>query len=392
MKQLSLIAVLLLMGLVAAAQSDTTRRDGYIPLFDNLTSPDVPLPEDFNGKLRIANAADSTEISIEDAVRTLRTLYDAGRFHEAFLYAFYLRSRQEEDKFTKDDSETFRKYTIASMKEMHFDRKADSLMKLFCTRNPFYEPKPGDPDAFLKLKDKFVTRPIIGIRVSSSIDYPMVKLDTVYTVRDKEAGYQYENFKGSSYGVDVVFYPIKKLEVSAGVMSSKFGFTRTERSSDHNFIYTEDDKLFSIPIEAGYSLPPFLKVVSPEFYAGARLSMLRKSSYKVKDRTVKVLNLGFSTPEDVDCEGEYDDIKNSFVTLYGGFRLNYEIRRVCFFAGLQYGVALGELRNPEDNYKNLELLVNHRFMPDAMRVGQFSINVGVKVNLFYKIAKYGYGY
>ncbi len=33
------------------AQSDSSRHGGYIPLFDNLTSPDVPLPNE-NDTLR----------------------------------------------------------------------------------------------------------------------------------------------------------------------------------------------------------------------------------------------------------------------------------------------------------------------------------------------------
>ena len=59
------------------AQSDSSRHGGYIPLFDNLTSPDVPLPNDYNGKLRTTNS-DSTQVSVEEAVENLRNLYNAG--------------------------------------------------------------------------------------------------------------------------------------------------------------------------------------------------------------------------------------------------------------------------------------------------------------------------
>ena len=392
MKQYILLSILLLTWGAVAGQNDSSRHDGYIPLFDNLTSPDEALPDDFNGKLRSTNSNDSTEVTVEEAVENLRNLYNAGRFSESLAYAFYVRMRKRDDKFTKEETEEFHKYAIASMKEMGFDHKADSLMKIFCRQSPFYEVKATDPDAFVKLKDKFVTRPILGVRVWSSKDYPIITLDTVYTVRDKEVGYEYQNFKGSSFGADVVYYPIKNLEVSAGVMFSKLGFTRLERSQKLNFSYTENDRLISFPIEAGYCLKPFWGLVIPEFYVGARLSLLHKTTYEVSDQIIKLNAVG-STTEDVSCDGGFEDVKNSFVTLYGGFRLNYEIRRICFFAGAQYGTALKELRNPEDNYSNVELIVNHRFMPDAMRVGQISINLGVKVNLYYKtFAKYGYGY
>ena len=59
------------------AQSDSSRHGGYIPLFDNLASPDVPLPNDYNGKLRTTNS-DSTQVSVEEAVENLRNLYNAG--------------------------------------------------------------------------------------------------------------------------------------------------------------------------------------------------------------------------------------------------------------------------------------------------------------------------
>ncbi|MBP5502558.1 MAG: hypothetical protein J6Y24_07200 [Bacteroidales bacterium] len=391
MKQYILISILLLTPLLMRAQSDSSRHGGYIPLFDNLTSPDVPLPNDYNGKLRTTNS-DSTQVSVEEAVENLRNLYNAGRFSEALGYALYVRMRKHEDRFTKEETEVFHKYAIASMKEMGFDYKADSLMKIFCRQSPFYEVKDDDPDAFVKLKDKFVTRPILGIRVSSSKDYPIITLDTVYTVRDKETGYKYQNFKGSSFGADVVYYPMKNLEVSAGVMFSKLGFTRLEHSQKVKFSYTENDRLISFPVEVGYCFKPFWGLVIPEFFAGARLSLLHKSTYEVSDQVFKLNSVG-STTEDVACEGNFDNVKNSFVTLYGGFRLNYEIRRVCFFAGAYYAAALGELRKPEDNYTNVELIVNHRFMPDAIRVGQVSVNLGVKVNLYYKtFAKYGYGY
>lgn len=85
------------------AQSDSSRHSGYIPLFDNLTSPDVPLPNDYNGKLRTTNS-DSTQVSVEEAVENLRNLYNAGRFSEALGYALYVRMRKHEDRFTKEET------------------------------------------------------------------------------------------------------------------------------------------------------------------------------------------------------------------------------------------------------------------------------------------------
>ena len=60
-------------------------------------------------------------------------------FSEALGYALYVRMRKHEDRFTKEET---------------------------------------DPDAFVKLKAKFITRPLLGIRVSSSKDYPIITLDT----------------------------------------------------------------------------------------------------------------------------------------------------------------------------------------------------------------------
>lgn len=392
MKKLCFITAFLLSSFGVQAQTDTSKRDGYIPLFENLTTPGVPLPENFNGKIRVTNSADSTEISVADAVENLRSLYNAGRFGEAFLYSFYVRMRKSRDKFTKEETETFHKYAIASMKEIGYDEKADSLIRIFCRQSPFYKTKKNDPSAFVKLKKNFETKPVFGVRVTISKVYPIVVLDTVYTVRAKDGKYKYSNFNASSSDIQAVYYPAKNISISGGLAFSKFSYERLEEGENVRFSYAEKDKFFCVPFEVSYSLPKIFGTVVPEVFAGVKYTDFYKSRYSTSDlKRSEIIEV--KKFETLYCSGDFDNQKSHFMTVYGGIRLNYEYHRFCAFAGLSYGFAAKELRKPEDKYKNPDLAVNHLFVPDAMRLNQIALSFGVKVNMFYRtLAKYGYGY
>ena len=389
-----MIAVLLTMSLGVFAQADTSGRGGYIHIFDNLTTPGVPLPDDYNGKLHLTDSGDSTEVSIDEAVQNIKILYDAGRFSEALRYAYYVRTRKndEKDKFSRLQTEQLRKYSIASFEEMGYNRVADSLMVLLCNRNPFYKIKVDDPDAFVKLKAKYDTRPLIAFRVSASHVYPVMKIDTIYTIRDKGNGYRYGDFKAMSYEAALTFYPAKKWEITTGIAYTTLSFKRMETNKTVFFSYEESDKFYSVPLEVGYCLPAIGGVITPEIYAGAKYTTFFESKYKAADlkRTQTYVEDQFDT---VRCAGKYNDVKNSFLTLYSGAKFNYEFKRFVVFVGVHYGMATKELRKPENKYKTQELIVNHHYVPEAMRLNQISVNFGFKVNLFYRTtAKYGYGY
>lgn len=391
MKKTILIAFFLTVCLEVFAQKDTSKPDGYIPLFDNLTTPEEALPENFNGKFKTVSADDSTK-NIDVVIENLKTLYNSGRFRESLEKAFVIKGRQYEEKLSKQQKEDFHKYAIASLKEMGYGKTSDSLMKIFCRQAPFYKIKDDDPVAFVSLKKNFISRPVFGVKVTISKVYPIVVLDTVYTVRAKDGKYIYSNFKASSSEIQAVFYPFENVSLSGGFAFSKFSYTRLEAGENVYFSYTEKDKFFSIPAEVSYIAPAVYGVVRPEFFAGIKYSVFYESTYSIKDlkRSEVVENKRLDS---VYCEGRFKDQKSRFMTVYGGIRLNYEYHRFCAFAGLSYGFATKELRKPEDKYKNPELAVNHLFIPDAMRLNQISLSFGVKINMFYRtLPKYGYGY
>ncbi len=395
MKGIGLIAVLLTMSLGVFAQADTSGRGGYIHIFDNLTTPGVPLPDDYNGKLHLTDSGDSTEVSIDEAVQNIKILYDAGRFSEALRYAYYVRTRQndEKDKFSRLQTEQLRKYSIASFAEVGYNRMADSLMELFCNRIPFYKIKVDDPDAFVKLKAKYDTRPLIAFRVSASHVYPVMKIDTIYTIRERSSGYHYTDIKSMSQEFSMIFYPWKKWEVAVGVSLTKLRFNRLESGAKLYFLYAEEDKFYSFPLEVGYNLPSIYGIITPEVYLGVKYTTIYKSDYKTRDlRRTNVWELGIAD-DTVSCAGSIMGSRNSFVTLYGGARANYSFRRFVFFVGVHYGMALKEMRKPENKYMTTDLIVNHKFIPEAMRLHQIAVNFGLKINLVYKTsALYGYGY
>lgn len=392
MKKFYFIAILFLVCFEVHAQRDTSKPEGYIPLFDNLTSPDEPLPEDFNGKVKTVDNGSDSVMSISTAVENLKTLYHSGRFRNAFGVALYIKEKQYSEKMSKTERTDFHKYAIASMKEMAFDKHADSLMKIFCSQSPFYKVKDDDPVAFVKLKEKFSTRPWFAIKVSISKIYPRVIIDTIYTMRTKNSEYKYSDFSASNYEIQLVFYPTTHLSISGGIALSKFGYTRTETDEKVNFTYREKDKFFSFPLEISYSAPSIYGIIKPEVFVGAKYTNFYDSHYTVKDG--KRSEIAEVTALDlVECEGKAENQENSFVSLYGGLRLNYEYRRFSVFAGLTYGFATKELRDPKKKGNNTELAVHHLFVPDAMRLNQVSLNFGVKVNIFYRTkTKYGYGY
>ena len=237
MKKAAFFAILCFICFEVFGQRDTSKQDGYIPLFDNLTTPDEPLQGDYNGKLRTINADNDSIHSISEAMEILKTLYKAGRFRDAFGVAIYVRQKLETEKISKSDKNDFHIYSIAALKEMGYDRHADSLMKIFCNQSPFYKVIDNDPSAFVKLKDKFVTRPWLSVRMSVSKIFPVIVVDTIYTTRS--SSYSYSEIKAATHGADIVFYPTKNLEISVGATYSTFSYKRLEsgtklyRSEEH---------------------------------------------------------------------------------------------------------------------------------------------------------------
>ena len=393
MKKIYLIAVLMLFCFEVFSQKDTSKPEGYIPLFDNLSSFGEDMPADFNGKLRTVNTDNDSIFSLNEAVDILKTLYHSGRFRDAFGIAIYIKLKQnDKEKFSKNDKIDFHKYGTAALKEMGYDKNADSLMRIFCNQWPFYKVKDNDPVAFVKLKEKFTTRPLFAVKASISKVYPRVILDTIYTLRTPKSEYKYSEFRGSNSEIQLVFYPTTHLSLSGGIEFSKFGYTRTETAEKVNFTYKEKDKFFSLPFEISYSAPSIYGIVKPEVFVGAKYTNFYDSHYTIKDG--KRSEIAEVTALDmVECEGKAENQENSFLSLYGGLRLNYEYRRFSLFAGLSYGFATKELRDPKKKGNNTELAVHHLFVPDAMRLNQVGLNFGVKVNIFYRTkTKYGYGY
>jgi len=271
MKKIYLIAVLMLFCFEVFSQKDTSKPEGYIPLFDNLSSFGEDMPADFNGKLRTVNTDNDSIFSLNEAVDILKTLYHSGRFRDAFGIAIYIKLKQnDKEKLSKNDKIDFHKYGTAALKEMGYDKNADSLMRIFCNQWPFYKVKDNDPVAFVKLKEKFTTRPWFAVKASISKVYPRVILDTIYTLRTPKSEYKYSEFSASNSEIQLVFYPTTHLSLSGGIEFSKFGYTRTETAEKVNFTYKEKDKFFSLPFEISYSAPSIYGIVKPEVFVGAK--------------------------------------------------------------------------------------------------------------------------
>lgn len=55
------------------------------------------------------------------------------------------------------------RYTIASYKEMAYDEEADSVMKIFTKKYPFYELNSDDPVSFQEVFKNYNTIPRISL-------------------------------------------------------------------------------------------------------------------------------------------------------------------------------------------------------------------------------------
>ena len=382
-KILSLLFFALIIALTVNAQD----KGKNIPLFDNIQSDDANIPAMYNNELKIAVPQSYSDIKVSEAISVLKSLYSAGKITEAIEFSELI---QKHFRRSDDQGCDYMIYKLSALKDGGFDHQADSMVLSFRKKFPFYKIKKEDPLVFKNLMTNYYTRPLFSVGVSVSKLFPILKIDTVYSIPggDTVKNLEYKNFKYSMDEFSIQWYVTQKFSVTVSAAHSRLEFTRTAGYMTH----TEKTNCVSFPINFGYTLRPvIIDELTPEVFVGIRPGFVYQKSYDVSGFAQK--NKNFDELDTVSSF--YQNRHKQFnCTAIAGARLNYQLRRFCFFVQWHFGYTLNRFTNPKERYAVKELAFNNAIVPDAARLLETGMSAGFKVNFCYKtFAKYNdYGY
>lgn len=385
MKRLLVILSLLTVFCInAQAQQDTSRRNGYLPLYDNLQSDSDNTTDPTSQKY-----SDDKESPTGEALRALQRYYNAGKYPEALRQSQQIR---ENHHLNSSENERYLRYTIASYKEMAYDEEADSVMKIFTKKYPFYELNSDDPVSFQEVFNNFKTIPRWAIffdiqwtRTGVDIDSIFPRADTTKIVPDYDDGRCFNLEIGMQYGFN------EKWSLAMSLKTMTLDYTRVEDQGATKFYYEETDTYLSLPILVFYKRPfRFLNIqwipefglgVSADFLGGAEYQAYSwfgsNTSYTVSDKTIDLIE------------------KNQLnFSVLSSIRISVALKnRWSFFIERQWQDLLLPQNNEKYRYHNSDLVFNQLYVPDAITLSTKHFKIGLRYNLRYKtMAKYHYGY
>jgi hypothetical protein len=373
---IKILIVLLAVSVSAEAQVDTLKD---LPLFKNAVS--VGNSDGGNSDVSQNSAADT----VSEKMQTLFELYSAGKYREALELSEELH---EKHHLSKKENLYRIKYTRAAYKDLEYNRQADSFAKIYLQKDPFYTPDESDPVSFREVLSNYYTKPkfSVWIAVGSLSAEPV--FDTVRSIVDpKNENPSYE-ISAVSAQIGFEFRPLKILSVSLSPTLSRYSIERTmERTEIATFRYYEKSAVIAFPlrIEAGWYFGR--EIFVPSIYAGAQVKYLLRSKFNAYTEA-----RGNYT-EIPDKKSDNDSKNRLNYSVLGGVRLNYNRRRITYFADIGVSYDLKPYNDPKKKYSNNESLYQNLYVPDMFKMIDMYYRFGIKVNLQYKtIAKYGYGY
>ena len=358
------------------AQTDTLKG---LPLYRNAQA------EKIEGEQSIVRSDPYANDTIGIQLRQLQSLYSAGKFHDALKLSRTIRINPH---LNKEQNQDRLKYTIATYKDLGYDREADSLTRIFRQRDPFYQPRSIDPVSFKNVMNNYYTKSKFSIWLAFAKNIADAKLETVRSIVDTMS-------KDPEYDIDAwmvqlgfEYRPLKIISVSLAPAYSKYKMQRAmPRSELATFRCKEQINVIKLPliVEAGLFMGKERFV--PSIYGGAQLKYIINSKYKAYTDAIGSYTV---IPDDKDNV----DTKNRLnYSVLGGVRFNYNHRRMTFFADLGIAYDLYPFNDTDKRLEDSELVYQFFYVPDVFRLLEYSFKVGVKVNLQYKtIAKHNYGY
>ena len=318
-------------------------------------------------------------------LQRLEDLYSACKYDQVLQLSQQLG---DSHALTKDENLQRLKFTVAAYMDFGYRREADSTARLFFEKYPFYEIKPDDPQPFKATLGNYYTMPKFSVWMALSKNFTVPILDTVRSIVDtisKEPDYKID---GVMVQIGFEFRPVKVLTVSIAPSFASYDMERTiVRRERATFHYNESFRTFALPVIVEAGLFTGRERWVPSVYAGMQIKYLISCKYNAYTEAKGSYT---EVPEMKDCA----DFKNRLnYSVLGGARINLNLRRTTFFADLGMTFDMKTFNASGKLFDNRELIYQNLYVPDVFRLLDFSLKLGIKINLQYKtIARHHYGY
>lgn len=364
--------------LSSMAQIDTTHQP--LPLYRNAVSETKA-----EAIVKNQHALGQETDSVGESLRRIEELYTAGKFEEMLALSQHI---YENYHLSKTENLQRLKYTIAAFKDFEYHREADSVAKVYLQKDPFYVSDINAPKSFQDVLNNYYTKPKFSVWLSLGKTISEPFMDTIRTIIDTASRKPEYVIQGFLVQVGFEYRPLKIFSVSIAPQIVSYDFDRTiKRTSLALFYSNESITIFSLPILVEAGIYRKREIFVPSVYAGIQMRYVLKSEYMA----YTIVPDMYSEPSGYK---DNTDLKNKFnYSILGGIRLNYNHRRMTYFADLGMSMDMLPFNNPKKIYSNNDLLYQNFYVPDVFRMLDYVVKLGIKVNLQYKtIAKYNYGY
>ncbi len=338
------------------------------------------------GKNKNVTDIDEQETMIETQMRQLEKYYNSGRYSNALKIAKQINNSNV--KLDPETNQLFLKYYICSLKEMSYDEEADSATIEFTKKYPFYKPTKFDQPVFKDLLSNFYTRPRLAIWISGGVPSPIIQVDTVHLVGDTtQIMPDYSQTKGTSAEIALQFFPFKYFSVALGLHYMYFEYTRDRQQNITTFSYNEKNHRLSVPLYFIATMPTQEGKWVSELMLGAQADYLLKTTYTASTK--------YNQNQHFASSGNTELIEKNKInyTANAGIRLNYNHKQLSFFIDNTFRYTIKPFNNSEYNLNNNDLVYNQLFVPDAIHLITYTMQIGIKISFGYTtFTKYGYGY
>ena len=334
------------------------------------------------GSARTSKADTDT---ISTLFQRLQTLYEADKYHDVLQLSEEI---QNLPRLSKDQKQERLKYSIAAFKSLEYDNEADSIAKLFLKKDPFYVTTNDDPVPFQNVLNGYTTRPMFSVWMAGGWHNVEPFNDTIHTIIYATSKAPKYKITGYSVQLGFEYRPLKIVSISIAPSFVFYELNRTIQHSDiATFHYNETSTVFTLPLLVEAAWYRKRTKIVPSIYAGAQMKSIVYSEFEAYNTA------GTYTSKNNDPQDNTDTKNKINYSLLGGLRFNYNHRRMTYFADLGGSIDMLPYNDPAKKYQNYDLLYHNFYISDVFRMIEYSIKIGIKINIKYKIiAKYNNEY
>ena len=298
-------------------------------IFQNLNSDTDSLDNNTDNQNRIISNKknkqnQSTDQSIDTQTRNifmLKRYFNAGKYSTALQVAEQINQGK---KLSQQNNAEFMQYYSSALKASGYDYKADSIVKLFIKKNPFYT-----------LNENYYCFPKFSVWASGGFQAPVAQVDTVHVVGTKNTDEpDYSEVSGICFELGLQYNPWKYIGIS---LAAKYELLKYLRTVDHEldmggfivpytFVYQENIQILSIPIKFIFTSPTKKEKWVPELHLGFQPDFLTRVSYDAN--TQYGGNSTYSLKENKIDLKEKNRINYSICS---SIRINRNFKRFTFF-------------------------------------------------------------